>query len=94
MSRVKSLVTTVCAVASTTFLMISTGRADVPCNYVFSNNASINIDGIVRTISGLFTFDATTDIESSVIFTLSGGDPQYANGTCITPADTDIGRVR
>jgi len=78
----------------------SRAMADIIDNYVFASGASTVLGGDTLTISGSFTIDITTDVESQTAITLSGNAtyagtytyPTYASGclNCIEANDGNI----
>jgi hypothetical protein len=65
----------------------SAARADVD-TYVFSSNASTNLDGTAtENITGGFTFDTTTGAVTALTITLANGDAPF-DGTYSNSLDT------
>ena len=63
------------AVMTAVCLATAPGARATPLNYVFTSNASVVLAGDTEAISGSFTFDTTTDIQTAVSIVLSGPAP-------------------
>jgi hypothetical protein len=76
------------AVVAAACLATAPGARATPLNYVFTSNASVVLAGDTEAITGFFTFDTTTDIQTAVSIVLSGPAPYSGTYTSASASNS------